>query len=386
MQHRYLYLESFKTYRLLCISGFLLNGAFSMSALPTTVSRRSIFIAFSQAAAGEQLPELAATWKLQDQYQLSTQGQRPNAATLFLCTLSLPGEPDMEVVAKEFPLSAEADFRNESRMLGILAAKPDADMRFVKVFGAVASTRRIVLERLGPSLRETSKLLASRSQALNPVVRLRILIEVAVAFKLLYTTRFVTHRDLKADNVLLTLDWSARALKHLPDAKTVDEKVDKDNLPIVKIIDFDSATTVSRSVISGRGDHGHLWYNAPECRVPAHENPDTYKLPDYDREKADVWRFGLFAFEVWTGLFLDDLTEADAVLLTTFKQPKSAEAKAGYARFHKAPDDLVSLICRCWLLAPKGRPTFAELVTKLAEQSDSAAFVSAKTDKLEVPA
>lgn len=86
------------------------------------------------------------------------------------------------------------------------------------------------------------------------------------------------HRDLKADNALFTADWDTRALASMPDGKSaaVGE-------PIVKIIDFDSATTLSRTLHSG--DRGHLFYIAPECRLPIYALPSaTSSLTVCDRQ------------------------------------------------------------------------------------------------------
>lgn len=73
-------------------------------------------------------------------------------------------------------------FRQECRILHIVSHKERAAERFVKVLGVVESKHQIVMEKLGPSLFQTFCDLASNGKLLNERVRLRVIIEVAIAF------------------------------------------------------------------------------------------------------------------------------------------------------------------------------------------------------------
>lgn len=155
------------------------------------------------------------------------------------------------------------------------------------------------------------------------------------------------HRVIKADNALLTHDWETRALDSVPD--------EKKTTPIVKVIDFDSSTTTSTTLASG--DKGHLLYIAPECR----EGASGVIIP----EKGDVWRFGLFAYEVWTHSFLDKYDDDDAEGITESLIPSRADSAAAYALFQASPQDFRKAVMACWFKDPSKRPTFAELVASL---------------------
>lgn len=157
------------------------------------------------------------------------------------------------------------------------------------------------------------------------------------------------YRDLKSDNVMLVHDWAKIAVdKGLSDA---------DN-ELVKIIDFGCSRTTSGDAKQVSSNVGHLWYIPPEGEQKG-----------YDPEKLDVYRFGLFAFEVWTCTFLDDYGRDDAHGIARKQAVPATAAKplrdAFIYTFHNAPTEVQVIIRRCWKHKPAERPSFAEICTEL---------------------
>lgn len=255
----------------------------------------------------------------------------------------------------------------------------------MKVYGAVTSEQFIVMgthvsscfcrdcvarlsDRMADSIRHATQ---NASKVLNRRVRLRIMQDVAAAFDSLYkvlpagvvavlhTSGRVAHRDLKADNVLFVPNWETVALTTA-----------SGSAPLARVIDFDCARSASGLPSTFTLDMGNPKYLPPEqeAKTPAQQ---LTMQGDYNLLKGDIYRFGIFAYEVWTGTFFSDHDGADrkTVLATKLSDPPvtlhNPKHDAAYKLFtNSCCPALTNLILSCWLANPLARPdTFAEIGT-----------------------
>jgi serine/threonine protein kinase len=155
----------------------------------------------------------------------------------------------------------------------------------------------------------------------------KVIVGIALAMRFVHS-RGVIHRDLKPNNILLDWDWK------------------------VRIADFGHSTSpenpIHRNSICGWPSiNSH--YLAPECY-------DNRYLP-----ASDVFSFGLILYELLTGqsAFEEDLTEHGiAVRVMNDERPALPESVLPSA---------AELITDCWVKDPDSRPSFDEIVDRLAE-------------------
>eukprot|EP00051_Salpingoeca_urceolata_P006665 m.88152 g.88152 ORF g.88152 m.88152 type:complete len:1239 (+) comp14932_c1_seq1:252-3968(+) len=138
-----------------------------------------------------------------------------------------------------------------------------------------------------------------------------------------------THRDLKADNLLVTDDWR------------------------VKVTDFGSSRLLrssrSASVSAAGGKSrrvGTAQWMAPEA-IASHE-------PVQDWLPCDVYSFAIVMWETWTREI--PYANAKRVFVAKGDRPEIPQG---------APPDYVRLMTWCWATDPTARPTFQQVMTDL---------------------
>ncbi|XP_004363286.1 hypothetical protein CAOG_03558 [Capsaspora owczarzaki ATCC 30864] len=174
-------------------------------------------------------------------------------------------------------------------------------------------------------------------------LRDRILLEIARGMAFL-THKSILHRDLKSPNVLIDGDMHA------------------------KVTDFGLArvrSDVSTKTASQQKNTGTLQWAAPELLVLEPATPT---------EKADVYSFGVIAWEVLTRklpyegvpdcVIRDAVSRGDRLVVPDQANPI-----------------LRAIITQCWTHDPVGRPTFEQLVAILAPVARSEASLVAESSK-----
>lgn len=203
---------------------------------------------------------------------------------------------DVSVIIKRFELD-QRQFENEQRRLSALARTPF----FVTVYGVVSSGRCLVFADTAGSVYDVMHKL---STPLNRVLRLRILREVALAFAAFSSIPLWgidVFADLSSSNVMLIPDWQTMAVQ----------------------------------------GHGHIVCVGSRRSPPvAHLMPTQlqrdheHKQLDVDAVAADVYCFGVFAYEVWTGTFLHDEKDRSQVL--------RALTDSSFEAYQQLRDDAIS--------------------------------------------
>ncbi|KAG0567655.1 hypothetical protein KC19_7G151500 [Ceratodon purpureus] len=166
----------------------------------------------------------------------------------------------------------------------------------------------------------------SKARPLPDVIALLTIIQIAIGMWFLHDNNII-HRDLKADNVFVTLCSSG--------------------VPLHSYIgDFDVASNVV----------GTLFWRAPEVLQAL---KDGNRHPVFTR-KADVYSYAMTCYEILTGgVPLEGVAASnyDAVLVDRMRP--------------KLPSDLnpklKGLLERCWHQDPQVRPTFKEILVELRE-------------------
>jgi serine/threonine protein kinase len=156
----------------------------------------------------------------------------------------------------------------------------------------------------------------------------KIIVGIALAMRYLHS-RGIIHRDLKPDNILLDWDWN------------------------VRIADFGHSTspdTPSHHKTTGQWPSVKSHYLAPEC----YENHDCLA--------SDVFSFGLILFEVLAGrpAFSTDLTRYQIVHKVHIDKERPLIPEFIVPAVQK-------LIGECWASEPDDRPSFDEIVERLAD-------------------
>lgn len=261
-------------------------------------------------------------------------------------------------------------FARETEILNVVAHKPDAARLFVKVYGVVSSKLYIVMDRMGDSVCDLTRFAKKK---LNRRIRLRILQDVATAMDSLWaalpadvastlgTQGRIMHRDLKSDNVLLVRDWQASVVA-APDTA------------IARVIDYDCGRSASGNPSSFSILQGNQAYVPPEQK---HEN--------YDALQGDIYRWGVFAYEVWTGSFFLDYDESDRAMILNNKPGSihsvvtlSTEKLNSQYQLFKASVSpaLTNLIQSCWLKQHARPESFASILSTLQKIAAEPAFSS----------
>jgi serine/threonine protein kinase len=163
----------------------------------------------------------------------------------------------------------------------------------------------------------------------------KIVVGIAFAMRYLHS-RGVIHRDFKPDNILLDWDWN------------------------VRIADFGESTLADNPDIpSPTHPHPiHNWPSISSCYLA----PECYNncyLP-----ASDVFSFGLILYELVTGqsAFPTELTPEQIACMVAIDndRPDIPEFVLPATR---------ELIEDCWVEKPRDRPSFKEIVDRLAEMN-----------------
>ena len=197
----------------------------------------------------------------------------------------------------------------------------------VQVYGVVTTDARylgLVMEYMaGDSLR---KYLDDTDKVITSKLQLQWATQIADALRYLYG-HHVEHRDLKANNVLLTTDLFAKVA----------------DFGLSRSEDLRTATTVVAAVNPG----GTAPFMAPELLK---DNVFT--------EKSDVYSFGVILFEI--------LTRATPFPGLNHTQIAFQVVVQGNRPTHptlsEAPTTLTTLMHRCWAQDPIDRPSFADIL------------------------
>lgn len=147
----------------------------------------------------------------------------------------------------------------------------------------------------------------------------------------------IVHRDIKTHNLLV------------------------DRTGTVKVADFGTSTALGFNFgASGSGNNMKTMVGTPEYVAPEVVTP---KGPGYSY-KADIYSFGIVAWEVWTGQQpYSELPLIEIIFGVTtngIRPPIEAVEES----------DLADLIERCWAQEPDERPTFEEILSILRDISD----------------
>jgi len=213
----------------------------------------------------------------------------------------------------------------------------------------------VVLERLdGGSL--AFFLNKKRSFHSRPFTHLRlytILTELADALHYIHEgfneSCHIIHRDLKPDNI----------------AFTSEEKL--------KLLDFGLSICVARrteaaSAYQMTGGTGSLRYMAPEVIM---------NLP-YN-EKADIYSFGLIAYEALTGVSpYGNMKKEKFITTVVNKRERPPLGLDDYGRTIKCPDELKEMIAQCWDHEPLNRPSAGHCLQVLTRLRDEEAIRASK--------
>jgi serine/threonine protein kinase len=160
----------------------------------------------------------------------------------------------------------------------------------------------------------------------------KVIVGIALAMRYLHS-RGIIHRDLKPDNILLDWDWT------------------------VRIADFGHSISPENPISDSlsNSDSSRGWpsfdsrYAAPEC----YDNRD---LP-----ASDVFSFGLILYELLVGqsAFPEDLTQHGiAIRIINNERPVIPKSLSEHTQ---------ELMMECWAEEPDDRPSFDEIVARLAE-------------------
>jgi serine/threonine protein kinase len=154
----------------------------------------------------------------------------------------------------------------------------------------------------------------------------KIVVGIALAMRYLHS-RGIIHRDLKPDNILLDWDWN------------------------VRIADFGHSIRSNE-----RRPTGGIWPSvdfsnlAPEC------------YGDCCLPESDVFSFGLILYELLSGkpVFEKDRSKENiaAAVFVNDERPEIPEFVIPAAQ---------KLITECWAIDPDDRPSFEDIVCRLAE-------------------
>ncbi|KAG0607451.1 hypothetical protein M758_8G029700 [Ceratodon purpureus] len=194
---------------------------------------------------------------------------------------------------------------------------------------------------------------------------LHILLQIAKAMEHFHEKKFV-HGDLKPGNILV----SQLPMPH-SDAKFY----------LVKVADFGCAQLVKS--VSGatvqpfNSKIGSVPYTAPEivrCRKPYGE------APPINPQKADVFSFGVIAFQVLTGATSSDIRQgySRSRLIKPDADADQWRPDRNFDFETREPDrlSLLNLIKRCWASSPESRPTFTEICHEIHSPIRSSKYVA----------
>ena len=186
-----------------------------------------------------------------------------------------------------------------------------------------------------------------RSEALD------VLLQIAEAMQYLHQEK-VVHGDLKPQNILLSEIPISEDLVYI----------------VVKVADFGEAQVVDyRTESNFSPSKGTTRWVAPEvlsCRI----DPNLLLTHPY---KADVYAFGLIAYQVLTG----DIPFRDLRFLSQFKKEIVVNKRSLSKEFEEHeenftyPSTFISLLKKCWDYNPSERPSFSDICKVITRAKSS---------------
>jgi len=224
----------------------------------------------------------------------------------------------------------------------------------VHTFGSTSSNGEFSL--LMEFLEEDLDRWTIKKHAVTPIERseaLDVLLQIAEAMQYLHQEK-VVHGDLKPQNILLSEIPISEDLVYI----------------VVKVADFGEAQVVDyRTETNFSPSKGTTRWVAPEvlrCRT----DPNSLLTHPY---KADVYAFGLIAYQVLTGY----MPFKDLRTLSQFKKEILVNKLSLSIEFKEHEEDLIypstfiSLLKQCWDYNPSERPSFSDICKVITSAKSS---------------
>ncbi|KAL3662924.1 hypothetical protein V7S43_011871 [Phytophthora oleae] len=208
----------------------------------------------------------------------------------------------------------------------------------------------------------------------NPLMewntRIRLAFEAAKGLAFMHNREPIyLHRDLKASNILVTADWTAKitdfgitriATDFTAKKQHISQKFSTQSLQSLQSIDesvvmMDEAASELMTTFAG------TWrWNAPEIM----KNPNECR---FNRE-TDMYSFGVALWEILTNGAIPfgnvDFDHQVRQLVAAGERPALPPA---YLR--RAPPEFIEIICACWHQRPEKRPSAQDVMLRLGSLS-----------------
>lgn len=250
-----------------------------------------------------------------------------------LCCLFKGKYLGKDVVIKEWYPQAQDEYLDERDSLMMNLSKPGVKPFHIHVYGYIDSKLWLVLAQPACNLETAFEEGKNTRSPLTTVQIMRILYDVSRCLhglshptsdrirlynkegkRVKHFEPVIQHRDIKPQNISLMDSWK----DPLPELKS---SSDIDTLPPIAVLGHEGcATTKSKSFKSG--SRGDIYYMPPE----AVEDGYSYDIA------ADIWRFGLLCYQIWTQVDFDKLTESDKerIILRRLKPKENPDAAKNY--------------------------------------------------------
>lgn len=266
------------------------------------------------------------------------------------------GVPGYTVAAKMLAEHARGEHAEEMLREATVMAQVSGHPNLVSLIGVVTSGKPLLL--LISYCEHGSLLRALKSKApadrwlANLPARLQSSVDVATGMAHLADCLFV-HRDLAARNVLV------------------------DSEHVCKVADFGlarglaaSAGETTTGVESSGADEEY--YRSRTGTFPVRWTaPEAMQTMRFS-EATDVWSFGVVLVELFTNGMKPYADMANAVVMNLVQGGGRAQQPTN------APDNVYSVMCRCWEADAASRPDFATLVLDLGRLQAAAAVAAAE--------
>jgi LRR receptor-like serine/threonine-protein kinase FLS2 len=182
-------------------------------------------------------------------------------------------------------------------------------------------------------------------------VKVRIAVEVARGMALVHSLGRM-HRDLKADNILMTTDMHAK-IADFGTASLLTMAVSHSEVP--------DATIISERNLRYRTQRAMTrdWVGTPLWMAP-----EVLAMKNYN-SKLDVYSYGMVLWEIASQrLPWEEVEGANFIsaLLSTIESGRRPEVEVGWPRSYCV------VMEQCWQLAPQDRPDFVAVGCMLQEE------------------